>query len=169
MEEELWVPIRGFPNYSVSNLGGVFNNKTGENMRVSRTNHGHLKISLISAEGVRHTKSVALLVAQEFVDAPDLTCDQVIILNGDLSDVSAPNLAWRPSWFSWHYTRQLKQAIPAYYKVLPVLNVDLSIEYESIVEAGTTEGLLFNDIWKSTYSRYRPYPSNSIFEVIDRV
>lgn len=169
MENRTWVSIRGFSNYSISDHGEIHNNKTHESMRPSINNHGTLKISLISDEGKRQTRSVAFMVAQEFVDPPNPLSTQVILLNGDSTDVRAVNLAWRPPWFAWQYTRQLKRQVPAYYKILPVVNVTYDIKYRSIIEAATTEGLLFDDVWKSTYSGSMPYPSDSVFEVIDRV
>ncbi len=114
MYDEVWRNIPNYPDYLISSYGCVYNRRTKQEMRVSKTNHGHAKISLMSGES-RHTLSVARLVAQAFVRPPNPMCDEVILLNGDLSDVSETNLAWRPRWFAWKYTRQLRTDIPVYY------------------------------------------------------
>lgn len=167
-DEQIWAEIPEFPNYEVSNYGLIFNLKTKETMSVSATNHGHLKVSLVNETG-RHTRSVALLVASAFVAVPNPLCDQVILLDGDLRNVAADNLAWRPNWFSWRYTRQLREQGPRYYYTLPVLNVRTNVLYDSIYHAGIEDGLLFDDIWRSTYTGDSVYPTQGVFQVHERV
>lgn len=157
--------IDGFPNYEISDLGRVYNTKTEREMSVTYTNHGHAKISLIDWEGVRHTRSVALLVAQAFVEPPDLLCDSLIVLDGNFTNVKALNLAWRPIGYAWEYTHQLKKHLPLHYENLPLLNVVTGERYDSIREAGMAEGLLFHMIWRSTKIHCPVYPTESIFEV----
>lgn len=165
---EQWKEIRGYSDYSVSNLGRIFNHRTDRVMRTSRTNHGHVKITLVMDNTRRRfTMSVATLVANAFVEAPNLLCDHVVILDGDLGNVEASNLVWRPRWFAWKYAHQLKVQQPVYYHNLPVYNPVRRIEYPSIVSAGMHEGLLFADIWRSTYSGARLFPTDSVFEIVD--
>lgn len=168
MEEERWVEIYGFSDYSVSNLGRIFNHRTDKVMRTSRTNHGHVKITL-AMDGTRRrfTKSVAMLVAEAFVEPPNILCDHLVVLDGDLTNVKASNLTWRPRGFAWKYAHQLKVDQPLYYRNLPVFNVVRNIEYPSIVVAGVYEGLLFDDIWRSTYSGAALFPTGSVFEIVD--
>lgn len=167
MEEEIWKIIPEFPNYQISNKGRVYNLRFDHLMRTSYTPFGHMKITLkASGSNVRFTRSVAQLVAEAFVDRPNILCDQVMILDGDFSNVVAENLAWRPRWFVWKYTRQLKERQPIYYQNLPVCNVRTGTVYNSVVEAGITEGLLFRDIWVSTHTGNFVFPNASIFEVI---
>jgi hypothetical protein len=165
---EEWAEIEGFPRYLISTEGRVFNKQTNREMRSSLNNYGHPKISLLTDNG-RHTRSVAFLVARTFLEPPHELCDRIIYLNGDLSDFRAENLAWRPRWFGWKYSRQLKLQQPAYYRNLPVTNTMTGAEYENIVEAGMAEGLLFEQIWHSTYSGSPVYPYGSTWEVTDRV
>lgn len=170
MEEEIWKQIEEFPNYEVSNFGNIYNIKTDMIMRTSKTLWGHTKITLTSEWGnARFTRSVALLVAEAFIDPPNFMCDQVIVLNGDFSNMAASNLAWRPRWFAWKYTRQLKTRQPIQYENLQVRNVITGEVYNSIVDAGVAEGLLFDNIWRSTYTGEPVYPVGSVFEVIKRV
>lgn len=169
MSDERWRRISEFPNYEISNYGRVYNLRKNGMMRTSRTNHGHSKITLTKEDGSRHTRSVALLVAEAFVPQPNELCDYLVVLDGDFNNVHSLNLAWRPRWFAWKYTRQLKTFQPIYYNNLAVRNIIDGSEYDSIVQAGITEGLLFEDIWRSTYTKDALFPTGSVFEVIERV
>jgi hypothetical protein len=166
--EEEWRPVEEFSNYHVSNFGNIYNVLNDHPMRTSVTSFGHKKITLLSEwDGRRYTRSVAQLVAQAFVIPPNIFCDQIIVLDGDFNNVAAYNLAWRPRWFAWKYTRQLKTPQPLHYRNLPVDNIVNDEYYENIIQAGMTEGLLFDDIWRSTYSGDPVFPHNSVFEVVE--
>lgn len=166
---ERWRTIPEFNRYEISNLGNIYNSRFRQMMRISYSNHGHAKITLTDDLGDRYTRSVAQLVADAFVEAPNMMCDHLMILDGDLSNVIADNLAWRPRGFAWEYTHQLKIEQPVHYHNLRVCNLDTGIEYNSIIEAGIAEGLRFDDIWRSTYTGSRVYPYGSTFEIIERV
>lgn len=166
--QEQWAPITGFSDYSVSNLGRIFNHRTDRVMQTSRTNHGHVKITLVMDNSRRrHTLSVSTLVATAFVESPHILCDHVMVLDGDLGNVAASNLVWRPRGFAWKYAHQLKTPQPVYYQNLPVYNPIRRVEYPSIISAGMHEGLLFADIWRSTYSGAKLYPDGSVFEIVN--
>jgi hypothetical protein len=169
LSNERWRTIHEFPRYEISNRGNIFNTFTRRMMRTSHSTFGHIKITLTDYDGIRHTRSVALIVAQMFVAPPNFMSDYLMILDGDLSNVDADNLAWRPRWFAWKYTRQLRTPQPMHYQNLAVRNIDTEIEYDSIIDAGINEGLLFNDIWQSTYTGVDTYPHGSKFEIIERV
>lgn len=164
-----WVPIPEFPNYEINEFGEIYNRRIQAPMRTSFTNHGHEKITLTASDGTRHTRSVAHMVAEAFVEPPNVLCDQVVLLDGDLSNVAASNLVWRPRWFAWKYVRQLKTPQPLHYRNLHVANVTANVEYISIIQAGMTEGLLFADIWRSTYTGSKVFPYGSVFEITERV
>lgn len=167
--EEVWKTVVEFPRYQISSFGRIYNTKDDSFMKVSRTTFGHTKITLTSEDGTRHTRSVALLVACAFVEPPNHMCDQVIFLDGDLNNVVADNLMWRPRWFAWRYTRQLKDRQPIYFRNLAVMNTITGQVYDSIIDAGMVEGLLFEDVWRSTYTKEAVFPNGSIFEVVERV
>lgn len=169
MSAERWRTILEFPRYEISDRGNVYNTRFRKLMRTSRSNYGYGKITLTDYDGSRHTRSLGILVGEAFVPAPNYMCNYLIMLDGDLNNVYADNLAWRPRGFAWKYTHQLKVPQPNHYHNLPVCNVVTGREYNSIIEAGITEGLLFDDIWRSTYSGIEIFPNGSIFEVINRV
>lgn len=172
-----WRTISEFPNYEINARGEVYNSRTHQLMRSSVTNHGHVKITLMTREpdedgvmiNVRYTRSVALLVAEAFVTPPNALCDCVIVLDGVLTNVRADNLAWRPRGFAWSYVRQLRTDQPRHYSNLRVVNITDNIEYESIIHASMVEGLLFNDVWRSTYSGSHVFPYGCVFEISERV
>lgn len=165
--EEEWVDIPEFRNYRISSFGRVYSITRDIIMRTSFTPFGHMKVNLMSEwDNKQYTRGVAQLVAEVFVPQPNVLCDHVMILDGDFTNVAAHNLAWRPQWFVWKYTRQLKTLQPLHYRNLPVLNVTTGEQYNNIIECGMTEGLLFEDIWRSTYSGAAIFPNGSIFEIV---
>jgi hypothetical protein len=168
-EEELWTRCPGFPLYEVSTSGKIFNLETNREMSVRPNNHGHPKISLMELGGTRRTVSVAKLIAEAFCPRPTEDCNQLIRLDGDFGNLTAANLAWRPPKFAWKYTRQMKEQQPLYFRNLPVVNDQTGVEYTSIVDAGITEGLLFEDIWWSTYTGNKVFPAACTFKIIERV
>lgn len=168
MSEE-WRTIIEFPGYQISDMGNIYNLRTRRLMRTNPNQFGNMKIWLTDYFGQGHTRSVAMLVANAFVEQPNDMCTYLMVLDGDLSNIEASNLAWRPRWFAWKYTRQLKLPQPLHYKNLPVLNLLTGEEYESIIEAGMTNGELFYDIWESTYRGNPLYPHGSVYEVIKKV
>lgn len=169
MIDEMWATIPDFPTYQVSSLGDIYNTRTKSLMRVSHTTHGHVKIALVDENGDRHTRSVTQLVAQAFCEAPNSRCNQVIVLDGDLTNLRADNLVWRPTWFAWRYTRQLKEPQPDHLHNLEVRNVETGVVYPNIIDAGVTEGLLFQHIWESTYRGKPCFPTGAVFEITERV
>ena len=146
---EIWSEIEGFSRYAISNYGHIWNLIFGRPMSPTRTHRGHLKISLIGDDGVRHVVTVARLVAEAFVQPPNYLCTDVVLLDGDLMNVSSYNVVWRPPRTAFLYARQLKTAQPSYVHNLAVLNMTTGEKYKNIFEAGTKEGVLFRDIFAS--------------------
>lgn len=170
MPQEQWTHIFGFEDYLISNLGQVYNTRTESIMAESRTLQGDSKVTL-SVDGERVTRSVRVLVAEAFVPKPPVSPgfhksaipDTVIVLDNNQRNVTSYNLAWRPRWFAHKYARQFKQEHPPYYYTRPVENVDTGALYNSIVDAGMKEGLLFNDIFKSATTGFSVYPLHHTF------
>lgn len=166
--EQRWVEIPEFPDYEVSDWGLIFNLRRRTVMSPTRNNHGHMRISLVNDRG-RFTRSVARLVAEAFVEPPEPLCDHIVILDGNLTNIAAENLVWRPAGFAWEYARQLKVDQPMHYKNLEVTNVNTGAAYPSIVHAGMAEGLRFADVWRSTYSHALIYPNHHRFKITEGV
>jgi hypothetical protein len=162
---ERWRTIPDFPSYEISDWGNIYNRRRRKMMRISYTQHGHAKITLTDEFGLRHDKSVGLLVANLFVRQPNHLCDHLMVLSGELADVRASNLAWRPRSFAWKYTHQLRTHQPINYKNLPVRNVFTGAEYSCVMEAGIEEGLLFEDIWRLLGTGDGVFPTGAVFEI----
>jgi hypothetical protein len=163
---EAWAFIEEFPMYMISDEGHVYSRRWDREIPTSQNQHGHMKVSLSDYDrGERHDRSVARLVAKAFLTPPNSLCDHVAILNGDTTDVRASNLAWRPRWFVWKYSRQLKEEQPVRYYNIHVRNVTSQIGYINIFTAGIQEGLLFEDIWESTFRGSETFPYGQIFEI----
>lgn len=164
--EELWKIIPEFPDYSVSNFGRIWNTYRNREYKTTVNNWGNVKISFGPE---RITRSVGLLVAEAFVEPPDELSTSVIYLDGDFLNVRSDNIAWRPLSFAYYYSRQFKKQQPLHYKNIPVLNLDLRVEYECVIKAGITEGVLFDDIWDSTWRGRRPYPFHHKYQIVNRL
>lgn len=164
-DHERWRTIPDFPNYEISDWGNIYNRRRRQMMRISYTHHGHAKITLTDEVGMRHTKSVGLLVADMFVPQPNHICNCLMVLSGELADIRASNLAWRPRSFAWKYTHQLRTHQPLYVKNVPVRNVITGAEYSCVMEAGIEEGLLFEDIWRLLGTGDGVFPTGSVFEI----
>jgi hypothetical protein len=91
--KEQWVPIDGYPNYEVSDLGRVANIKRDELLKPRPNDEGYLRVSL-SHLGIVRDFYVHRLVAQAFMLDYDPR-QQVIPVNGDLEDCRIVNLHLR--------------------------------------------------------------------------
>ena len=68
--DEQWEPIRGFPNYSISDKGRVWSMSSQKFMKLkSMDDHGHLGV-VLSRHGEKHYKYIHRLVADAFVPNP---------------------------------------------------------------------------------------------------
>jgi hypothetical protein len=159
-----WVTIPDFPNYLVSNYGDVVNATSGRWMAQSLTTQGVVKVGLISGTTQR-TRSVSGLVARAFVSGRDDICDTVVHLDGNPSNNRADNLVWRPRWFTWRYTSQLRTA-SANDRIGPIRSVGEGTRYVDVYECATSNGLLMEDIRKSIVLGEPCFPTLQRFQMI---
>ena len=64
---EIWLSIKGFPNYNISSNGRVRNSTTGKILKPGHNPKGYNTISLYK-NGTQHTKKVQRSVADAFYD-----------------------------------------------------------------------------------------------------
>lgn len=159
---EQWKPIIGFPNYSISSEGRVRNDARGKPVRSSLTKQGAVKVGLSGRNG-QQTRSVKLLVADAFVKGYTEIYNTPIHLDGDQSNNSASNLAWRPRWFAIKYARQF-ETIDTYLGVGPVMVRKTGVVYSDIVEAATTHGVLFFEVQMSLVNKITVFPTYQIYD-----
>ena len=162
MEEELWEFIPDFSNYMVSSFGRIRNIKHERLVKLSRTNRGAVKVSLYDGKS-RVTKSVKVLVADAFLNGRSENFDTAMHLDGDQTNNNVSNLVWRPRWFCWKYARQFSH-INYFLKLGSVYEVKSNVVYDTIVDAGIKNGLLFDEINYGVINNVVVFPTWQLFE-----
>jgi NUMOD4 motif len=141
---EIWSPIPGFCNYSVSTSGMVRNDHTERIMKPFKTGGGHACVGLVR-DGKQHNRMVARLVCEAFV--PNHRSEQFdtpIHLDGDLFNCEIANLTWRPRWFAIKHTRQFR--VNQGYLDRPVQEIWTGEVFANAWEAVKKYGLLYNEV-----------------------
>lgn len=85
----MWMKIRDFSNYEVSNTGMVRNIKSGLVLKHKHAGAGYSQVSL----GAKNYRYIHRLVAQHFISNPD-NLPYVNHLDGNKSNNSISNLQW---------------------------------------------------------------------------
>lgn len=98
---EIWKPIFGCENYSVSTLGNVKNNKTGHLVGIQNNPNPCV---IIRKNRTNKFYKIDYLVASAFIQNPHMY-EKIYHLNGDKFDCQATNLYWG-------YKGMPKSAIP---------------------------------------------------------
>lgn len=158
--------LQEFPEYGVSRDGSVYNLATGYKLNPSRTRAGAVKVT-ISKDGRPHTRSLPLLVAQEWVynDRDPEIFDTPIHLDNDITNNHADNLAWRPRWFAMKYQRQYWNESFRFNKTM-VEDVQTGDVYDSIMQPCQRYGLLFMDVFDSCMKGTEVFPTRKIFSFV---
>lgn len=166
---ERWVDVEDFPEYEISDHGNVYSKKTGRPLTLSRTQAGIVKVNFYGPDGLA-TRAVRVLVAEAFVDAPadeytrsfDL---EVVNIDGNQENNHYTNLAWRPHWFAWKYTRQFNQGPLPEYNVY-LLNTQTGVIYDSVMAAGIADAVLWEYVYASAIDGRPVYPTGAIYEFV---
>ncbi len=167
---EIWVDIPEFPDYEISSHGNVFSKRTNTQLAPSWNGLGSLKVNF-SVNGEKHTQSIKVLVAKAFVELPtDLYSSQldldVINIDGDQQNNHYMNLAWRPHWFAWKYTRQFKDGPLPEYSVY-LMNTLTGAVYSSVMNAGVADGVLWEYVYNSAITGRQVYPTGATYVFLD--
>lgn len=159
MEE--WSRITEFPRYSVSEFGLIRNDETERILRNVRLPDGRLKVGLVR-DGIQYQRVVSRFVLEAFVpNADPARSTTPIHLDGNLSECSAFNLAWRPLWFAKVFTRQFRFGHP---DTPPIQNLDTGELYQGVWELVTKYGLLRTDILQAIGRDWPVYPLMQRFD-----
>lgn len=158
-----WVPIYGFPSYSVNPLGQVRHDRIDRLVTPVMNRSYSVYVSLWRSG--RHVKrSLSLLVASHFIQQPNEYFDTVINLNGDRFDCAVVNLAWRPRWFSIQYHRNFRD--PYVGRIEAPLRARDGVEvFPSSIAVSVAYGLLEREVVLSVWNMYPVWPTNQIFEL----
>lgn len=160
-----WAELEEFPDYAVSELGEVGNMKTGLIRKLSINQQGNVKVSMYRGREL-HTRSVAVLVAEAFVEGKTTLFNTPIHLDGDKRNCRADNLMWRPRWYAVQYHRQFYE--PAFHdSVLPIVEITTGLEFESVKDACMTLGLYHTDIYRSYVHGEQVRLTRHEFQLID--
>lgn len=158
-QDEIWAPVPGFPIYSVSNFGRVLNVDTDIIKLPHLNQHRHASVLLIDPDGRQCRKSIALLVANEFIPQPiRADFNTPIHLDMDPLNNHVANLSWRPRWFAIKYAMQFKDPIQ-YGLDAPVECVNTEEGFNNIRECAMRYGLLENEIIHSIHNGTPVFPS----------
>jgi hypothetical protein len=168
--DEEWVVLLDFPIYEISSLGSIRNRNTGKLVSTSLTKQNVVKAYLVR-DGKQYTRALGVLVATVFVHGYNDLFNTVTHLNGDLSDCSAMNLAWRPRWFAYQYHRQFHN--PEQHDVCfgnlglygPIYELNTNVCYPTIADACVTNGLLIREVFARINDNYNDgvYPGGYRF------
>lgn len=162
-----WIRIVGFTGYSVSWLGDVRNDSTERILRPRLNQYGVPFVGLMK-DGEQRQRSVALLVAQAFLDPPPTRFfDTPINLDGDRLNNRVDNLAWRARWFAVQYNHQFKERYST--PIDRLLRDNEGQEYQDSWQAAIKNGLLEKDVVLSVLNEDRPYltwPTQQRFRVV---
>lgn len=145
-----WETLEEFPDYAISTHGHVVNMKRGgSDVRTSPNQYGHIRVGLVK-DRVQHTRSLAQLVAQTFLDPPkEEHFNTPIHLDGDLYNCRADNLMWRPRAFAIRYHKQFDSNTFLDPQPIKLEELDTGTVYESVKEACIENGLYWFDVTKS--------------------
>lgn len=100
---DIWMPIKEFPKYSVNPDGLIKNHKRDTIVKGRQNRQGIVMVNL-SRGNHRLTRSVALIVAEAYLQPPrNEAYNSIIYLDGDRGNCQANNLMWRPRWYAIRY------------------------------------------------------------------
>jgi len=89
----MFLPIKGFSNYEVSNKGEVRNITTGNVLKPRKHTGGYLNVYIKNDKGNYQNQYIHRLVALEFV-ASDVNCPEVDHIDQDKTNNHYTNLRW---------------------------------------------------------------------------
>ena len=165
-----WLQIEEFPAYSVSNIGEVRNDETDRYMTKLMNQRGIVNVGL-TRDRVQYKRSLAVLVAEHFVDKPADTSgrwlqafDTPVNLDGDRTNNRAENIVWRPRWFATQYFKQFRDVYPCLNR--PVEIIETGEMFETSLHAAIALGVLDREIAISVMTKNYVWPINQHFRVI---
>lgn len=163
---ENWKEIPDFPGYSVSSFGQVRNDDHDRILTILRNQAGVCHVGM-TFDRKQYKRSLALLVAEAFVDRPPKKDPSIfnvpIHLDGHQSNNRFDNLMWRPHWFSMKYNRQFKMGPTS---ANPVVEIRTQERYVSPWSAALAFGLLEKEVIASALDRTYVWPTFQEFRFI---
>lgn len=160
-----WVPVLGFPGYSVNPLGQVKNDSTKRLLATRVNQYGVAYVGLMR-DWKQHIRSLPKLVALAFLPATNEIFDTPINLDGDRMNCHVDNLMWRPRWYAVDYFNQFTERYDN--------PIDVSVRASETGEtfpdsfaAACRYGLLEKEVVLSILNRTITWPTYQRFELVE--
>lgn len=158
-----WVPLRTFPKYCVNGLGQVKHARTERLVTPQVNQYGVAYVSLVRETRHQFKRSLALLVASEFILPPSPNFDTPINMDGDRLNCAVSNLTWRPRWFAQQYHRQFRVRTHAITDA--IRDLDTGRLFRDGIDACATHGLLEKDVYLSILNHTVVWPLMHRFDL----
>lgn len=159
---ERWVPLIGYPGYSVSDQGQVKNDRTDRIIKPALHENYRPVIGLVK-DGTQVKRSVSKLVADAFLPPHAISSFTTAIhFDGDLWNCRVDNMDWRPRWFAVKHAIQFRREILNY--PAAVREVKTGEVFDSAWSATLKYGLLYMDVVLSIPNKTYVFPTMQIFE-----
>lgn len=161
--ENDWVPVQGFPGYSVNPLGQVKKDSTGRTLQIRLNQYGVPYVGMMR-DWRQCIRSLPRLVATAFLPPPNDIFDTPINLDGDRTNCSVENLMWRPRWYAVHYANQFKEpyANPIH---APIRALETQEVFDDSLAAACRYGLLEYEVVMSVLNSTPTWPTYQVFEL----
>lgn len=159
---ERWVPLLGYPGYSISDLGRVRNDKRDHVLTpvVLEKKRSYVCLTL---DGAQVKRGLSKLVCETFVQKPARrNFTTPIHLDGDLSNCQANNLDWRPRWFAIKHAEQFRKDLPEYRR--PVRLIETREVFDEPWLPVFQFGLLYMDLLLSIFNKTYVFPTMHSYE-----
>lgn len=163
MSESNWVPVEGFPGYSVNPLGQVINDASGRIMQPRVNQYGVAYVGLMR-EWQQCIRSLPRLVARAFLPKPSQYFNTPIQLDGNPLNCRVDNLMWRPSHYAVKYKRQFRDRYDNPIEK-PIRSVDEEEIFPNSLEAAKRYGLLEREVVLSILNNTVTWPTYQRFEL----
>lgn len=134
--------ILGFSKYDVGDRGVVRNARTKDILKTITQKNGVVIVQMVSDEGKRTTKTLAMLVCELYLDKPKtIPRPTPMHKNLDTQDNRYQNLCWRDRTFIKRYQAERKSRdVPLLDK--PVYSIGDKIYFANSREAAESYGIL---------------------------
>jgi len=166
--QDEWVPVHGFPGYSVNPLGQVRRDDT-ERILVPRFNQYGVPFVGMMRGWEQCNRSLPRLVALTFLERPNEIFDTPVQIDGDKTNCRVDNLMWRPRWYAVLYKRQFEGDRYEHPIDAPIQTIDEQDNeiFPNSLAAACRFGLLEREVVMSVLNHVPTWPTYQYFELVE--
>ncbi len=157
-----WVPVQGFPGYSVNSLGQVKKDSSDRLLHTRINQYGVPYVGLMR-DWRQCIRSLPRLVATAFIAQPNAIFDTPINLDGERLNCAVDNLAWRPRWYAVYYVNQFKDRYANPIEA-PIREIESRKVFSDSLATACQFGLLEREDVLSVLNRTPAWPTFQMFE-----